>query len=147
MDVVIAEPKSRNENRPNRVWRAGTPNPAISYIVRFMGLHPDGEIQSVANALATTFRFEDLRSRFRYVLFSNQPNDHYAARGVTYIKYRDAARFIVEVRGQSWIEAAIGVASVPQQWDDMLIEVFRIANAHQRSIEERTDDIEAFLAT
>jgi hypothetical protein len=116
-DVVIAEAKSGNENRPNPVWRAGTPDPAISYIVRFIGVHPDGEVQDVAKSLATTFRFEDPRSRYRYVLFSNRPNDHYASKGVTYITYRDAARFIVEVRGQSWIEAAIGVASVHQQWD------------------------------
>jgi hypothetical protein len=38
LDVVIAEAKSGNKNRPNRVWRAGTPDPAISYVVRFNGM-------------------------------------------------------------------------------------------------------------
>jgi hypothetical protein len=147
LDVIVAEAKSGNENRPNKMWRAGMPDPAISYIVRFIGVHPEGEVRDVAKSLAMTFRFEDDLSRYRYILFSNQPNDHYASKGVTYITYRDAARFIVEIRGQSWIEGAIGVASVHQQWDEMLIEIFGIANAHERSIDQRTNDIESFLAT
>jgi hypothetical protein len=80
-------------------------------------------------------------------VFANEPNDHYASKGVTYITYPDAVRFIVEIRGQSWIEAGIGVASVHQQWDEMLIDMFRMANAHDRTIDKRVNDIQSFLAT
>lgn len=147
MDLVIAEAKSGNENRPNKVWRAGTPDPSISYVVRFMGLHAKGELRHVAQALATAFRFEDDRCRYRYVVFSKEPNEHYASRGVTYITFREAINFIVGVRGQCWVETNVGVASLHHQWDDMLTEIFRIANNHELTVEQRADDIEAFLAT
>lgn len=147
LDVVIAEAKSGNENRPNKVWLTGTADPAISYIVRFIGAHPESEVPGVATSLATTFRFEDRRARYRYIVFSNERNDHYASKGVMYLTYREAIRFVVEIRGESWIEAAIGVKSVHQQWDEMLIEMFRIANAHDRSIDQRVSDLESFLAT
>jgi hypothetical protein len=147
MDVIIAEAKSGNEDRPNRAWRGGKPDPVISYVVRFIGLHPEAQGQEVSKSLATTFRYEDNRTRYRYLLFSNQRNEHYAAKGVTYITYREAARFIVEIRGQCWIESCIGVASVHQQWDEMLVELFRIANVHDRTLDQRTDDIESYLAT
>jgi len=147
MDVVIAEAKSGNENRPNKAWRAGAPDPSISYVVRFVGLHAEGELRSVAQALATAFRFEDDRCRYRYVVFSKEPNEHYASRGVKYITFREAIDFIVGVRGQCWVEKNIGVASLHHQWDDMLIEIFRIANNHERTVEQRADDVETFLAT
>jgi hypothetical protein len=82
-----------------------------------------------------------------HILFSRQPNKYYAEKGVTYITHRDAVRFIVEIRGQSWIEAGIGVASVHQQWDEMLVDLFRLAKADNRTVDERTDDVESFLTT
>ncbi len=146
-DVVIAEAKSGNENRPNRIWRSGTQEPAITYLVRFIGVHPEGEVAGVAQSLAATFRFEDPHARYRHVVFASEPNDHYASKGVTYITYSDAVGFIVRIRGQSWIEAGIGVASVHQQWDEMLIDIFAMANAHTKTIDQRVDDIQSFLAT
>ena len=147
LDVVIAEAKSGNENRPNPSWRSGKAEPAISYIVRFIGTHTESEVGSVAEALATTFRFEDARTRYRYIVFSKQRNDSYASKGVTYITYREAIQFIVDVRGNSWIEAGMGVKSVHQQWDEMLVEMFRIANAQDRDVSQRVSDLESYLAT
>jgi hypothetical protein len=146
-DVVIAEVKSSNENKPNKAWRAGVPDPSISYVVRFVGLHAEPELAQVAKALSTTFRFENDHCRYRYAVFSKEPNEHYAAKGVTYITFREAIEFIVRERGQCWVEANIGVASLHHQWDDMLIEIFHIANSYERSVEQRADDIETFLAT
>jgi hypothetical protein len=125
----------------------GQADPVISYVVRFIGAHSEPEVAAVAQALATTFRFEDARTRYRHVLFSNERNDYYASKGVSYITYQEAARFIVEVRGNSWIDAGIGVKSVHQQWDEMLIEVFKIANVHERSVEQRVADLLSFLVT
>jgi hypothetical protein len=87
LDVVIAEAKSGNDNKPNASWRTGQADPAISYIVRFIGTHPNSEVASVAAALASTFRFEDALTRYRYIVFSKESNDFYASKGVTYITY------------------------------------------------------------
>lgn len=146
VDVIIAESKSGNENRPNKVWRTPAADPVISYIVRFVGTHPEGEVNAVATALAATYRFEDGRARYRYVMFSNTENEHYSRKGVTYITYREAIRFIVEVRGDSWIRAGLGVRSAHQQWDDMLVEMFRIANDQGRTTDQRVADLELYLA-
>jgi hypothetical protein len=146
-DVVIVEVKSGNDSTPNRVWKAPQPDPAISYLVRFIGLHAEAEIGPVAHALASTFRFEDDRCRIRYVMFSREANAHYQQRGVTYITFDEAISFIVEVRGQSWFSAGIGVASLHNQWDELLIQVFAIANQLEMPVSERVDEIRSMLAT
>lgn len=147
IDVIVAEAKSGNENRPNTVWRAAaTADPIASYIVRFVGTHPAPEVGAVAATLASTFRSEDTTTRYRYIVFSIQANKHYADRGITYITYREAIRFVVAVRGDSWLQSGLGVRSAHNQWDDMLIDIFRIANDQARDIEQRIADIESFLA-
>ena len=147
MDIVLAEVKSRKNNKPNGVWLTGTPDPSIIYMVRFIGCHDDAQVPRVAQALATAYRFEDARSRYRYIVFSAEPNEHYLSKGVEYITFRQAIDFIVTIRGQCWIEANIGVASCHHQWDDLLKDILGIANDHSRTIEDRADEIEAFLAT
>jgi len=146
-DVVIAEVKSGNDTTPNRVWKAPQPDPAISYLVRFIGLHAEADIAPVAHALASTFRFEDDRLRIRYFVFARDVNAHYQQRGVTYMTFDQAIRFIVEVRGQSWFNAGIGVASAHSQWDELLIQLFAIANKQTVSIDQRVDEIRVMLAT
>jgi hypothetical protein len=146
-DVVIAEAKSGNENKPNRIWRAMTEHPAIEYIVRFVGLHKESELSVIARTLAKQFRYEDNRCRFRYVVFSESPNHHYQNKGATYIAYADAIAFLVKVRGECWIDEKIGVASCHQPWDDMLTTVFRIANTMEWTPEERIRKVTEFLAT
>src|ERR1700687_1690085 len=110
-DVVIAESKAGEDAKPNRVWRNSEVAP-VAYIVRFVGLHlTDDEIGKIASALSTQYRYEDQKCRFRYIVFSREPNEHYASRGVTYIDLRSVVNFLVDVRGQCWIDADIGVAS------------------------------------
>ena len=66
--MIIAEVKSGKDATPNRVWRSARTSPdvsqAISYIVRFIGLHPETEVDDVAKSLGQTFRHEDDRLRF-----------------------------------------------------------------------------------
>jgi hypothetical protein len=147
VDVVIAEVKSGNDSTPNRVWKSAHPDPVISYLVRFIGLHAEEEVDAVAQALASTFRFEDNRCRIRYVMFSWQPNAHYQQRGVTYMTFDQAISFIVEVRGQSWFNAGIGVASLHNQWDELLIQLFAIANKLELPLNQRVDEIRTMLAS
>jgi hypothetical protein len=147
VDVVIAEVKSGNDSTPNRVWKSPHPDPAISYLVRFIGLHAEEEVDAVAQGLASTFCFEDARCRIRYVVFSWQPNAHYQQLGVTYMTFDHAISFIVEVRGQSWFNAGIGVASLHNQWDELLIQLFAIANKAELPLNQRVDEIRTMLAS
>ena len=80
-------------------------------------------------------------------MLSKERSKYYSSKGVIYITYREAIQFIVDVRGNSWIEAGIGVTSVHQQWDEMLVEMFRIANAHDRDAGQRVSDLGSYLAT
>lgn len=144
IDVVIAEVKSGNQNNPNSVWREMKANEAIRYIVRFIGLHPEAEIERVATALATNFRLEEARCRIRYVLFCSEVNRHYREKGVSHITFAQMISFILHERGQCWIEENIGVASVHNQWDDFLVRIFAIANSDSTT-EERTRQINALL--
>lgn len=136
-DVVIAEAKSGNENRPNKVWRNGITEP-VEYLTRFVGLcNSEEEIRAISSRLLSHFSYEDKRSRFRYIVFSSIANEHYGKSGVTYLVYEDLVRFLVTVRGQCWIEANIGTASVHYQWDPFINRIFDIANDSQNSTEER----------
>lgn len=147
IDVVVAEVKSGNDSKPNHVWRGSRANEVASYIARFVGLHNEAEVQAVGDALETTFRFEDERCRFRYIMFSGEPNPHYQRKGVSYITFEEAISFIVEVRGQCWIDANIGVASSHHQWDDLLVQVFAVANKTEKVVAERVLEIQSMLAT
>jgi hypothetical protein len=146
IDVVVAEAKSGNSDKPNAVWAGPNARVAAGYIARFVGLHRENELDAVAAAIASRFSFEDERCWFRYVLFADQSNRHYKEKGVSYITYRQAIEFIVSVRGQCWIESNIGVASVHSQWDDLLIDIFRVANKMQDAVESRVLEITAMLA-
>jgi hypothetical protein len=146
-DAVIVEVKSGKETRPNAIWRASAANATIEYIVRFVGLYEPKEIGPVADRLATQFSYEDARSRVRYLVFAPSRNRHYEAAGVTYITFREAIEFLVTERGQCWINSDIGVASVHQQWDDLLVAIFEMANKHQLTPPERIAEIERYLAS
>ena len=146
IDVVVAEVKSGSSNKPNSVWRGLHSKDVGSYIARFVGLHSETDIQAVGDALATTFKFEDQRCRFRYILFATNANAHYQQRGVSYITFEQAISFIVEVRGQCWIDANIGVASCHHQWDDLLVDIFDAANNTELSATERVQQIQSMLA-
>lgn len=146
-DVIVAEVKTGKQNKPNRVWCKGESNSAIEYIVRFIGLHGEDRIANVAESLAKCYRFEDERFRYRYILFSETLNTHYENRGVTYILLEEAISFIVNVRGQCWLDSGIGVASAHHQWDDLMVEIFQFANNTDMDERERTSKIWRLLGT
>jgi len=106
-DVVIAEVKSGNDNRPNPVWRNGDNPIPIEYIVRFIGLHEcDDEISEIASTLLSRYTYEeDDKCHIRYIVFSKVANPHWQSQGVTYITYDDIIQFLVEVRGQCWVHS------------------------------------------
>jgi len=145
-DVVVAEVKSGNLNQPNAVWRNKNLVP-IKYIVRFVGLYEESLIDKVANELASRYSYEDERSRIRYIIIANEPNQHYLDQGVKYITFPQITQFIVEVRGQSWLESGIGVASVHYQWDEQINKIFEIANDFEKSLAERQSAILEFLVS
>ena len=135
-DVIIAEAKSGRDNTPNKVW-VDYQVDAVKYIVQFVGLcKSEAEIAKVANILSKTYCYESEEFRFRYIVFSKEPNQYYAARSVTYISLREVVNFLVEVRGQSWIESKIGVASLHEQWNQSIKEILAIAN--DPNLETRT---------
>ncbi|MGA2236271.1 MAG: hypothetical protein ABSG23_12405 [Terriglobales bacterium] len=128
-DVVIAEAKGGDDTRPNPVWRDCRVDYPVKYIVRFIGLYEsEAEVTAVAKSLLTKYCYEDEKCRFRYIVFSKEANPHYASRGVTYLDLRDIVNFLVEVRGQCWIEENIGVASIHHQWNPLVREIFAVAN-------------------
>jgi hypothetical protein len=145
-DVVIVEVKSGKDNRPNSVWRAGITDPAVAYMVHFIGLHNEQQAGQVAGELATHFHYEDEKSRYRYIVVSKEPNEHYKSKGVTYISFSEIVSFIVNVRGQCWLEMGLGVASSHPQWDPVLTTVFALANDQTKSTSTRAKDIEQYLA-
>lgn len=141
-DVVIAEAKSGAENRPNGVWRKKDNGNSIAHLTRFVGLcRSEDEIALVSSELATNYRYEGKETRYRYIIFSGKPNEHYLTLGVTYVTYSDAIRFMVEERGECWRNANIGVASVHYQWNPLINRIFKIANDSSSSIEARCREI------
>jgi hypothetical protein len=144
-DVVIAEAKSGNSNTPNPVWRNRVLEP-IKYVVRFIGLcESENEIHQISSRLASDYHYEDDRVRFRYILFTEKPNRHYLDQGVTFITYLQIVQFLIEVRGPCWIDSGIGVSSIHTQWDELINQIFTIANNFAISEDERNAQIMAIL--
>ncbi|MBU1627795.1 hypothetical protein KKB18_10540 [bacterium] len=144
-DVVIAEAKSGNSNTPNPVWRNRILEP-IEYVVRFIGLcESEDEIHQISSRLASDYHYEDNRVRFRYILFAEEPNRHYLDQGVTFITYLQIVQLLVEVRGSCWIDSGIGVSSIHHQWDDLINQIFTVANNFAISEDERIAQIMTML--
>lgn len=146
IDVIIAEVKSGNTNTPNPVWRNKNAVP-ISYIVRFIGLFSQQEmIDKATTEIINHYSYEDENFRIRYIVFANEPNRHYSNQGVTYITFFQMVQFLVEVRGQCWVDSSIGVKSIHNQWDELINKALEIANDFKKSSEERQSTILRLLA-
>jgi len=141
-DIVVAEVKSGAKNRPNAAWRPNANPYPLEYLLRFVGLfsHSD-EIKRAAESLGKSYRYETTDCRLRYLIFAPEPNTHYQGLGVEYITFREIARFLVEVRGQCWIESNLGVASSHPQWNSLLVQMFKIANDVDTPPDQRIDRI------
>lgn len=137
IDVIIGEVKTGNA-RPNTVWRSNGDQHAIEYLVRFVGLcSTDSEVRTTASHLKRHFKYDTPAARYRYIIFCERPNDHYANAGVQYVTFLDMFRFLVDVRGQCWINANIGVASIHYQWDPLINDLFRTINDPDIAREEK----------
>lgn len=146
-DVVIAEVKSGANNKPNTVWCQNENSYPVEYLVRFVGLFSDdSKIKQIARGLIKEYRSDTETCRFRYVVFASAPNKHYQNRGVQYITFGEMAKFLVEIRGQSWINSKLGVASSHPQWDPLLARIFEIANDYKCSVNERANRVISFLS-
>lgn len=139
-DVVIAEVKSGNNNRPNSIWRNKNLEP-IRYVIRFVGLLGDQEIEKAVKDLSERYYFESEKVRIRYIIFAYNQNPHYFDLGVNFITFSEMVDFLVEERGQCWIKSGIGVSSVHYQWDDQINEIFGIVNNFSKSPDERKSAI------
>jgi hypothetical protein len=145
-DVVIAEVKSGNSNRPNPVWRDKNSIP-IKYILRFIGLYKEDLLDEVTNEIVAHYCYENTESRVRYIIFANEPNEYYLNQGVQYISFSQIAQFLVDVRGQCWADSGIGVSSLHDQWDPHINKVFEIANDFEISPQTRQAAILDLLAS
>jgi hypothetical protein len=141
IDVIIGEVKT-GDSRPNSVWKANGDRHAIEYMVRFVGLcSTDEEIAKVASELQTCFNSEREGARYRFIVFCKLPNKHYSKAGVQYISFAEMISFLVAVRGQSWITANIGVASVHYQWDPLIKDIFDVINRPEVDNEQKSTDV------
>jgi len=141
-DIVVAEVKSGADKSPNPAWQKKDVTFPIEYIVQFIGFYSGSDnIQNVASSLASKYSFEDSQSRIRYILFSNKVDKHWHKQGVQYITFEEVIQFLVGVRGQSWIDSGIGVASVHGQWDSSIGELFKIATDSNLKPEQKLHKI------
>ena len=68
VDIVVAEVKTKNSNKPNRVWKSEDLFP-IQYLVRFIGHYKhESQIGEVASALLSKYIYEDRDCRIRYII-------------------------------------------------------------------------------
>ena len=146
MDVIIGEVKTGEENKPNPTWKHAERTFAKEYILKFVGLSKnEEEIASIAKELSQSYYYENDEARIRYIIFSELENKHYKDLGVSYITYDHIVDFLTETRGQSWMGANIGVASLHQQWPWLLKEIFEIANDYSLDIALRKSKIQNIL--
>jgi len=127
-DIIIAEVKTGNSNKPNPVWKNKDID-AISYLIRFYGIYKDEDkINEISKKIANFFFFEDKDYRIRYIIFSNKPSNFYQNQGLHYITYKDIIEFIVDVRGNCWARENIGIKSTHYQWDELINKIYEISN-------------------
>lgn len=146
IDFLIAEVKTGNQDKPNKVWTEKRIS-VIEYILRFAGfIETEETLTSVANNLASNGFFDDQNQNFsiRLVLISEiPPSKHW--KHIKNILFDDIISFLVNVRGQCWVNEGIGTASIHYQWDNLIIEIFNIANDHSTDIEQRKQIIRKVL--
>jgi hypothetical protein len=146
-DLVVCEVKTGKENQPNPAWRhLSTHKEMAQYILQFFGVLEAGQVFDAAlKCFTKTYQYEDERCRIRYIIFSNEAHPRHRKNGVTYITYREVINFVVAVRGQSWSNAEIGVASRHQQWSAIIKRVFEMANDDSKSLDQKLQAVTVHL--
>lgn len=138
IDFVIVEVKTGLSSKPNKVWVKKNID-VIKYIIRFGGfIEHEKEIAEIALQLAEKGFFHDDNKRYsiRLVLISEvKVNSNWSH--LINITFDQIIDFLVEIRGQCWLEENIGVASIHYQWEDIINEIFTVANNQGINLEER----------
>jgi len=146
IDFIIAEVKTGNQDKPNKLW-VEKRIPVIEYILRFAGfIESEKELSQIARVVADSGLYNSSDSNFsiRLVLISEKsPNKNW--HHLTNILFDDIVEFLVEVRGQCWVNENIGTASIHYQWDHLIVNIFSIANNQDIDIDKRKELIKALL--
>ncbi|OYZ01007.1 MAG: hypothetical protein B7Y37_08925 [Sphingobacteriia bacterium 28-36-52] len=146
IDFIIGEVKTGKEDKPNKIWRDKKIN-AISYLLRFAGfIETADELNAVARVLSDKGIYIHSGNQYsvRLVLFSeNGANKNW--KHLTQISLEHIIDFILETRGQCWIESGIGVASIHNQWDQLINSVFQVANDQTVDMADRKNKIQGLL--
>ena len=129
IDFIIVEVKTGKKNKPNTLWTEKK-IAVIEYILRIAGfIEAENLISSIANELAEKGNYQDAGKRYsvRLALISEvKANNNW--KHIKNVLFDDIINFIVDVRGQCWKENGLGVSSIHYQWDDLINEIFKIAN-------------------
>ncbi len=132
IDFIIVEVKTgggKKQKRPNDIWRQKNLK-VIEYILRFAGFFESEElISKVAMELAEKGEYcsDNCKFSVRLILISEKKaNQNW--KHLTNVLFTNIIDFLVEVRGQSWLQAGIGVTSKHDQWDPLINNIFKIAN-------------------
>jgi len=146
IDIVVAECKTGKQNSLNKVWSNGNTH-AIEYLLRFCGILQDKEkLKETASVLLKDLKFENDELRIRSVLFSQKtPSKDWRSRGLTYISCAEIINFLVGVRGECWITNNIGTKSTHDSWDNLIKDIFKVANDQTKSVDKKQRDIYEIL--
>lgn len=146
IDHVIVEVKTGNKNTPNKVWQKKKIDP-IKYMVRFSGFVPsEAEIDKIAEALLETSLYEDPNHNYisRFIIISeSKVNEHWNQ--VTNILFSDIYSFLIDVRGNCWIEEKIGRYSIHYQWHPLINKIFTVINNDTLDRETKYSEIQKIM--
>jgi hypothetical protein len=146
IDFVIAEVKTGKQDKPNKLWTENKIS-VIEYILRFAGfIETENKLKKIATELCKNGFYNDSGRIFsiRLVLISEiVPNKNW--QHISNILIDDIINFIVDVRGQCWVNENIGTASIHYQWDGLINKIFDIANNQTIDLEERKKNIRKLL--
>lgn len=146
LDFLIVEVKTGKQSKLNKVW-AEKQTTVIEYILRFAGfIETKEELSQVATELAKNGSYQNPEKKYsvRLILISElKANSNW--QHLTNILFDEIIDFLVDVRGQCWLNENIGVASIHDQWDDLINDFFAIANDQSIAIEDRKSNIKSLL--
>jgi hypothetical protein len=146
IDIVIAECKTGEQNRLNKVWSKGNFN-AMEYLLKFCGVFKDSkQIEEVAKTLLSDLKYEDDKFRIRFILFAEKsPSKESQDNGLTFISCAEIINFLKLERGECWVVSEIGTKSIHDSWDTLIKGIFKIANDRTKSSERKEKEIYEIL--
>jgi len=146
IDLVIIESKTGKENRPNSTWKSIEKIENIKYLIRFFGItNSIEEIDKISTCLLTNYNCNWNNYSIRYIIVAESVNTHYSEKGITYIPIEEILDFIVQIRGECWINKNMGIASHHSQWNPFMNRIFEIANDQTIEPEQRKKMIREYI--